>query len=313
MSANVETMVYVKEVPWHGIGRRVEEALTSKEALEMAQLDWTVDQKKVVVDGLSVPQYKANVRSSDNKVLGIVSDRYKIVQNIDAFEFTDAIIGNGDVEVKYECAGSLASGKRVWMLARMPKTTILGDDVEPFMVFTNSHDGSGAIKVAMTPIRVVCQNTLTMALNTTKRMWTTKHMGDMQSKMHEAQITLGLATDYVNGMEAMAETLQQVAITEEILKDFMNVAFPIPFGKLATDRKINNAIYMRDNFMAMYRNIEDVKKFGQSGWALYNVVSDFVGHMGTLRNTNSFAENRFISLVDGNKTLQSTQDFILRI
>jgi phage/plasmid-like protein (TIGR03299 family) len=162
MSANVETMFYVKEKPWHGLGERVEDALNSKQALEKAGLDWKVLQKKVFVDGYSVPQYKANVRSSDGKVLGIVSDKYKIVQNVDAFEFTDNIIGNGEIEVKYETAGSLASGKKIWLLAKMPTTTILGDDVEPYMVFTNTHDGSGSIRVAMTPVRVVCQNTLTM-------------------------------------------------------------------------------------------------------------------------------------------------------
>ncbi len=313
MSANVETMFYVKEKPWHGLGERVEEALNSKDALRIAQLDWTVDQKKVTVDGLVVPQYKANVRSSDGKVLGIVSDRYKIVQNVDAFEFTDAIIGNDDVEVKYETAGALANGKKVWMLAKMPSTTILGDEVEPYMVFTNTHDGSGAIKVAMTPIRVVCQNTLTLALNGASRTWTTKHMGNMESKMHEAQVTLGLAKEYMEEFESMAEILQQKYISDDALAQFMEIAFPIPFGKNVTDRRANNAEYMRGSFLDLYRSVEDVAKFRRSGWELYNLVSDFTSHMTPLRNTTSLAENRFISLVDGHKTLQQAQDFIIKL
>lgn len=313
MSANVETMMYVKEKPWHGQGIRVEEALNSKEALQMAGLDWTVDPKKVIVNNMVVPNYIANVRSSDEKVLGIVSDRYKVVQNIDAFEFTDAIIGNGEIDIKYESAGSLANGKKVWMLARMPKTTILGDDVEPFMVFTNSHDGSGSIKVAMTPIRVVCQNTLTLALSKAERMWTVKHMGNMESKMHEAQLTLGLAQNYMGNMEEMAELMQQITITDDTLKEYLNLAFPIPFGKNATDRKISNTNYMRDNFMMKYNSIEDVKKFGETGWKLWNVASDIIGHETSLRQTRTLSENRFMNLVDGNKTLQSTQEFIFKI
>ncbi len=242
-----------------------------------------------------------------------VSDRYKIVQNTEAFEFTDAIASNGDVEVTYETAGSLSNGKRVWMLMRMPNTTILGDTVEPYMVFSNTHDGSGAIKVALTPIRVVCQNTLTLALNNAKRVWTTKHMGNMESKMHEAQVTLGLAKAYMDEFEEMAEILQQKHISDNALIDFMELAFPIPNDKNATDRKINNAEYMRSSFLELYKSIEDVQKFRRSGWELYNSVSDFVSHMTPLRNTTSLAENRFMDMVDGNKILQTTQDFIMSL
>lgn len=312
MASNVETMFYVKEKPWHGQGQNVSVAPNSKDALKLAGLDWRVDQKKVFVDGYSVPQYKANVRSSDGKVLGIVSDKYKIVQNVDAFEFTDGLLSNGDIEVKYETAGSLASGKKVWMLMRMPTTTILGDSVEPYMVFTNTHDGSGAIKVAMTPIRVVCQNTLTLALSGAKRTWTTKHMGNMEQKMHEAQITLGLAKEYMDNLEEMADIMQQVKITDDDIKDFLNLAYPIPFGKTATERKIANAEYMRANFMNLYKNIGDIKKFGSNGWYMYNATSDFISHMQSLRKTSSLEENRFIDLVNGNKILDIAQQFVLK-
>lgn len=313
MSANIESMMYVKNTPWHGIGNNCKEALNSKDALRMAELDWTVDQHKVYVDGNVIPKYKANVRSSDGRVLGIVSDRYKIVQNTEAFEFTDAIIGNGEIEVRYETAGSLAQGKKVWLLAKLPDAKILGDKVEPYLVFTNTHDGSGAIKVATTPIRVVCQNTLTLALNNAKRVWTTKHMGNMESKMHEAQVTLGLAKAYMDEFEEMAEILQQKHISDNALVDFMELAFPIPNDKNATDRKINNTEYMRSSFLELYKSIEDVQKFRRSGWELINVVSDFVSHMTPLRNTTSLAENRFMDLVDGNKTIALAQEFAMNL
>ena len=122
MAANVESMFYVREVPWHGLGTKVEEAPTSEEALRIAGLNWTVDQTPVYTDsGLLIPGYKANRRSTDGSILGIVSDRYKIVQNTEAFEFTDAIVGETeDGVVKYETAGSLCGGKRIWLLAKMP-------------------------------------------------------------------------------------------------------------------------------------------------------------------------------------------------
>ena len=125
MSASVETMMYVREKPWHGLGTQVEEAPTSADALRLAGLDWTVEQRNIqVCGGTKISNYKANVRSSDGKVLGVVSDRYKIVQNAEAFEFTDSLIGG---EVHYETAGSLNGGKKIWLLAKLPDTEIAGD------------------------------------------------------------------------------------------------------------------------------------------------------------------------------------------
>lgn len=174
MAANIETMFYTRTAPWHNMGTRVDEALTSKDALIYAGLDWQVLQEPVYTSaGELVSGYKVNVRDIDRNILGVVSDRYKIVQNEEAFSFTDALLGEG---VKYETAGSIANGKIVWMLAKMPQRYIIsGDAIEPYLVFSNTHDGSGAIRVAMTPIRVVCQNTLNLALRGAQRSWSARH------------------------------------------------------------------------------------------------------------------------------------------
>ena len=156
MPANVETMFYVREKPWHGLGVEVKEALISADALVYAGLDWEVVQKNVYADdGTPISGYKVNTRSTDNAALGIVSDRYRVVQNSDAFQFTDDLLGAG---VTYETAGALQGGRKAWMLARIPQRYIIsGDEIVPYMVVMNSHDGSSGIKIAMTPIRVVCQ------------------------------------------------------------------------------------------------------------------------------------------------------------
>lgn len=144
MAANVETMFYTRTKPWHGLGTMVEEAPTSGAALELAGLDWRVVQKNLVTEeGITVPGFRANLRETDNQVLGVVSDRYKVVQNEEAFAFTDELLGEG---VTYETAGSLQNGRRTWILAKLPTRYIIsGDEITPYLVFMNSHDGSGAI------------------------------------------------------------------------------------------------------------------------------------------------------------------------
>lgn len=177
MSVAVESMFYTREKPWHGLGVRVEEAPTSTDALRLAGLDWEVAQEPIFTEtGDAIAGYKVNVRDRDRKVLGVVSDRYKIIQNKEAFAFTDTLLGRG---VRYETAGSLQEGKRVWLLARLPREYIIaGERISPYLVFSNSHDGSGAVRVALTPIRVCCNNTLNLALDTARRSWSIQ----MQSK-----------------------------------------------------------------------------------------------------------------------------------
>lgn len=298
MAANVESMFYVREVPWHGLGTKVEEAPTSEEALRIAGLNWTVDQTPVYTDsGLLIPGYKANRRSTDGSILGIVSDRYKIVQNTEAFEFTDAIVGETeDGVVKYETAGSLCGGKRIWLLAKMPTKSIVGDDVEPYMFFSNSHDGTGAIKIGMTPIRVVCQNTLNMAMNTAKRQWSTKHVGDMQSKLEEAKLCLMMANEYMVNLDIEADKLANKKLYEDQIEEILDDLFPV--SENATERKKNNVLEFRKNFWKAY-DMPDIAKFKDSAWKAVNAMSDAVTHSAPQRNTATYNENRWGKVMDG--------------
>ena len=146
MSANVESMFYAgREKPWHGLGTQVDEAPTSADALRLAGLDWKVERKPIqVCGGRKVDNFFANVRSSDGAVLGVVSDRYQVVQNAEAFAFTDALI---EGEVRYETAGSLMGGRKIWLLAKLPDREIVGDKTEPYLCFSNTHDEIGRAHV----------------------------------------------------------------------------------------------------------------------------------------------------------------------
>lgn len=302
MAANVENMFYVRETPWHGLGIRVEEAPTSEEALRLAGLDWNVVSAPVYQEnGLLISGYKANVRDKDNSVLGIVSSRYRIVQNTEAFSFTDALIGDTEFgEVRYETAGSLCNGKKVWLLAKMPMRQILDDDVEPYICFANSFDGSGAVQVCATPIRVVCANTMNLALNTAKRKWSTKHVGDMQSKLEEARLCLQLADKYMTNLDVEADRLANAKLHEEEIEQILDEMFPV--NDKTTERKKSNILQFKQNFWKAY-DMPDIKKFEDSAWKAVNAMSDVITHAAPARNTATYNENRWGKIMDGHVLL----------
>lgn len=296
MSALVESMFSVRETPWHGLGTIVQEAPTSADALRLAGLDWEVKQNPVFTEsGFEIPNYKANVRSSDNTVLGIVTDRYKVVQNHEAFAFTDSIIDTG--EVFYETAGSLRNGKTIWLLAKMPEKSILDDKFDPYLCFTNSHDGTGAVKVCCTPIRVVCNNTLNFALNTATRCWSTKHIGDISSKLEEARYTLKMANNYMKKLDEEADKLANQKISEDEIAKILDELFPINEDK-DSDRKKNNVEEAKNQIMICYM-APDIAKFIGTKYGFLNAVSDWCGHATPARNTANYKSNNWGRIMNG--------------
>lgn len=300
MSANVETMFSVREVPWHGLGTIVEEAPTSKEAIELAGLNWKVESKPVFNEkNEEIPGFIANTRNTDGKVFGIVSNRYNIVQNEDAFSFTDSLIGE---DVRYETAGSLREGRTVWLLAKMPERKILGDKFDPYICFTNSHDGFGAVKVCMTSTRVVCNNTLNLALSTASRMWSTRHVGNIQEKLAEAQHTLKLANDYMNGLSEEAENLAMIKLSNNEIERMFDTIYPIKEDD--TQRKKNNVLNLKENFFRCY-NMEDIAQFKGTAWGVVNAVSDLVCHYAPARMTEKYQENNWGKIMTGHPMMDS--------
>ena len=313
MSHEVEQIFYVSNeengrfVPWHGLGTAVAEAPNSAEAIKIAGLDWTVESKPIfTAENVEIPGYKANTRSSDNSVLGIVSNRYKIVQNNEAFDFTDSLIGEG---CTYETAGSLMNGKKVFLLAKMPQRKILDDEVDPFICFTNSHNGTGSIQVCMTPIRVVCQNTLNLALNNATRKWSTRHIGDMQNKLAEAKHTLKLANDYMDNLAVTADQLAHTKVTNDQVVNMLNELFPVDDSD--SDRKKRNVSETKEQFMVCML-APDIAKFQNTAWGVINAASDFMSHSQPKRASDTFKERRFNQILDGDIILDSVFEKLLK-
>ena len=326
MSANVETMMYVGEKPWHGLGREIKEAPTSEDAIKLAGLDWDVIPKPIYDEfGRIVPGYKVNMRSSDNTALGVVSDRYKIVQNSEAFAFTDELLGHG---VRYETAGSLASGKKVWMLARMEDRLMAEEKMENYLVFTNSHDGTGAIRVACTNIRVVCQNTLNLALSSANRHWSCVHKGDIQSKLEEARLTLVSAEKY---MEALAEEfgeLKRKKVSDKQVEEMTDRLLQIEFNSLYNKAiKTGNIVDFkerlrqqkfedklkakRNDIITIYLDKPDLVGTEKSAFRFINAVSDYVTHTEDHKQTKNYQENLFMKVVDGHSMIDNAHKIAL--
>lgn len=277
MSAEVETMFYTRQKPWHGLGTMVTEAPDSKSALELAGLNWTVIQKPIKTqDGLPIPGFKANMRNTDNQVLGVVTDRYKVVQNQDAFAFTDKLLGEG---VTYETAGSLREGHRTWLLAKLPQRYIIsGDEMTPYLVFMNSHDGTGAIKAAMTPIRVVCMNTL---------LYADKYMSE-----------LGKAIDRMN----------KINLSDRQVYEYIDALFPLLDEP--TEQQKKNLMKMKENVKLRYFEAPDLQHVGKNAYRFVNAVSDFATHAKPLRARKNYRENLFARTVDGNAMIDKAYQLV---
>lgn len=309
MSANVESCFVVREPAWHKIGIVLPDAPTSKDAIVAAGLDWNVVQEPVYTSKQEqIPNYYANIRDKDNSVLGVVSSKYQIVQNQEAFEFTDHLIDEG---LTYESAGSLRNGKCVWMLGRLPETYILGDKVEQYICFTNTFDGSGAIQVICTPTRVVCQNTLNFALNNAKRKWSVRHIGNMESKLLEAKMTLGLISDYTEALKEEAERLASIKVTDDVLEQMLDTIYAIDPEKDSDVRKRRIANF-KDNYFTCLK-AADIVDFKGTAYAAMMAATDLADHGEPMRRTQNFDENRWATIIQGHPFVDAMYKEILKV
>ena len=298
MSFNINSMFTVRDKPWSRVGVSVDHALTAAEAIEAAGLNWQVKSAPVFdEDGNEIPGYRANVREDNKHILGIVGKDYSILQNQNAFDFADGMIGEG---LTYEVAGCAKEGAVIWILAKMPDRFIVGDAYSPYICFMTTHDGSGATKVCMTPLRIICNNMLNMMLKGSNRKWSTVHKGDIQGKLAQARATLGLTSAYLNNLEDMADSLANQPFHEGDVNMALDRMLYLPEN--ATERIKNNNQAIRDGiYECIYA--PDLSQFLWTKWGFVNAVADYVDHSTPLRKTTNWEENRFLKIVDGTTLL----------
>lgn len=290
--------------PWHGLGTVVDGCPTSADAIKLANLGWDVIQEPVYLkDGVEIPNLYANIRQDTQDVLGIVRDKYRIVQNVESFAFLDNIIKNTKgIECRYETAGSLFNGKRVFMLVRLPDVDLVGDAVENYLFLSNSHDGSTGLMAGITNVRVCCNNTLQMAEKGATRMWKIRHTESIKGKQAEAEQALGLALNYNERIREDAERLATQKVNEEkFFKQLMK--------KLDLSDKSKEIVVL--SIGDLYKNKDDLQNFRGTKWGLLNAVADYVSNSKPLRETSTSKEWKMANFMDGYYMLNQAQNILM--
>lgn len=280
----VESMMYAGQVPWHGIGTAVQGEVTAEAALNLAGLDWRVELAPVftgtgIVQTL-VERARATVRRTDGRVLGIVGERYVPVQNGEAFAFLDEIVGAG--QAIYHTAGALDGGRKIWLLAKLPGDMCVGatgDVVERYLLLINSHDGSSALRMLVTPIRVVCQNTLTLALREGHGEGIAiKHTTSATARIGEARRVLGLANAYYEEFGSEVRRLAGAAYSDEQMIVLAETLLPGVPGEVSTRTK-----NLRNQVVALFHEGLGHDRIAGTAWAALNAVAEFSDHVRTVR------------------------------
>lgn len=221
-----------KEPAWHGLGQIVQDYPTSAQAIAFAGLNYTVVKAPLFAKGadplvsFAVPDQYATMRTDNNAVFGVVGKDYQIVQNADAFAFFDAIVGGGE-GIMYETAGALGSGERIFITAKLPGYIRVGncDDVtEKYIFLTTSHDGSGSITAAFTPVRIVCQNTLNAAMRSASNVVRIRHTAGAKERLEQAHKVMGLADTLSVQLEGIFNEWAEVKIQDNDVKKLIQLA-----------------------------------------------------------------------------------------
>ena len=286
MPANVQSMAYMGEKPWHGLGTRVEQSVHADKMLCAAGLDWEVTTRPArgakpickrkgeeIYSRYEIVRLPRIGQAEEEVVFGIVTERYEPLQNRDAFGFFDTIV---DRKIAFfETAGALGEGERVWILAKMPEaiTVVRGDECQKYLLLSNSHTGKGSIIVKFTAVRVVCQNTLMLAIKNGQQAFRVRHSKVMTDRLREISGLISIANAvYANAAE-LFRRLSKIDLTGPLLEKYLEAVFP----KSEAQKKKGKTPPKWVHVMQLLEEIDDLQMKGVRGtlWAAYNAITRF--------------------------------------
>lgn len=309
---------------WHGLGTIVEDAPTPVDALRLAKLDWTVEQWEVTasngVESMPCPAHRLNVRADTRKPLGMVSAGYSPIQNADLAEFCQLLAEQGDA-VKVESAGSIRGGAKVWFLLKGESFSVraAGDDeIVPYILVSNGHDGATALRCTPTTVRVVCSNTLHMVIpgfdyaDRSRKIapqqagYVAAHVGDVKAKVEAAKAALGL---YGRSLETQANMIDHLAAREingDQMRAFFGMVYAKQFGPIPSnpknDDEAKTLVKAAEAVAKMLERFDlESQQFGANAWTAANAYTHWLQHDKPirLRDPNKLAESRMASNLFG--------------
>lgn len=312
----------VKEKAWHGLGTIVNQAVNSKEAIDLAGLNFTVEKKSMYSDipssdgsiqQIKVPNKYCTFRTDTSKIFGVIGSSYEIVQNEDAFSFFDSIVGSG--AAIYETAGCLHDGQIIFITAKLPEYIKVGkeDLIEQYLFLTSSHDGSGAIQAAFTPVRIVCNNTLNAALWRSSNKITIRHTTHAKYRLETAHKIMGITNTLKKDMEEVYNKMAKKFITDDQLRNLIKIS-------LAPNKEALSKIEAMEELSTRFNNtVDKCFEYAQlcesqqldstrgTVFGAYNAVTGF------LQNVKDFKtpESKLKSLINGISLMQTQKAFDL--
>ena len=287
-------MFSVRERPWHGLGTILADYPTTQEALVAGGLDWEVLEEPIyTADMEPIEGYKRTIRADTRKTLGVVGKTFAIIQNRTMFAAAEAVAGTE--AALWETAGALDGGKRVWALMKLDKTLyIAGEALDPYFVITQGHDGRNSLCLKTTPIRVVCNNTLTAAIGSGKKKnqgtFVIRHTKNYEELLAEAVTKLGLVKNYYESFETFATNLVSQAFSRNAFEKLVETLVPIAVD--APERTKTMAMNVREA-MLVCRQAPDLDAIRNTKWGAFNAVADWSDHFRVTRNTPGAEERAY--------------------
>lgn len=303
MAANINSFASLRLPAWHGLGTILEKPIGAIEFQEVAGLNWTVSDSPIYTSGMvEIQNKKAIVRDDTGIPLGVVGSDYVPIQNEILFQ-TLKELGEFDTELVVETAGSLGQGETVWALAKMPAMSLkMGKDViNPYILLMNGHIGNHSLRILPNSVRVVCQNTLKMALKESSSLsygFQIKHSSNAMERLLIAKNSLKEVCQEWENSKKQIEKLADTPITDTTIEELISGTFGDKKSKSSRGETLNenrnNKIW--ENFKSPTCNVE-----GTSGtlWSAFNAITEYLDHDSILRSENK-TEARFINnLIDG--------------
>lgn len=317
MPAAIDTMMYAGQVPWHGIGTALPMEVNAEQAIKLAGLDWDVEKAPIVTDDqkrTGVDEWRVTRRMTDNAILGVVRRNFKPIQNRDAFKMFDNVVGPG--KAVYHTAGALMGGSKVWILAKLPGVITIGgkDDVERYLLLSNAHDGTRPLQMLFTPVRVVCANTLGIALSRSKGIdesgeesWdkfaprvTVRHNKKAEAAIKESERVMKRALEYYEKFGDFANFLNAKQINVAQANNIISEVFPPNKKKEITP----TIFYHRSEVTRLFDEGKGHEKIAGSAWALFNAFAEYADHGYAARGAKEAADRSYSVWMGGAKGLK---------